>query len=1147
MAAKGGERGGGDPVAFEATAASEPAQVDETVSAPRGLPSPEDNLVVVDRSHYAVAGEHARGGLGRILRAVDRRTGRVVAIKEVLPGTSDASARLAREALITANLQHPGIVPVYEVGRWPTGEPFYAMKMVAGRSLRDALDEAQGLHGRLALLPHVVAVAEALAYAHEHGVIHRDLKPLNVIVGEFGETVVIDWGLAKRLDSDEPSLGGVIRLGAAADHRTQVGAVMGTPAYMAPEQADGQPADARVDVYALGAIVYHLLTGKQPHADARTTEEVLRRVREGALPPLREAAPGLPRDLIAVVDKAMAHKPDDRYPTAKQMAEDLRRFLTGQLVLAHDYTTWQRVGHWVRRRRALVTAAGIALAAVVAIGVASVSRVVAERNFAREQQGLAERSSAEARMRLGQTYAEMGRQELLSGRSLRALPLLTESVRLGDETAANRMVVGRALEDLGRARAMRPLSVVSFEFTHDGKGLIMVGVSGEVLLWRFDEGRDAWRIPAPATGRPGAEASPDGRWVVLSGPTSTDLRDATTGAKVADLPASGTWVSFSDDGRRLAVAGDDGHVDVCDFATRRRDRTVTVAPGKETQAALSPDGTRLAVVNDSGATLWDADTGRRVADLCPPGTVCSLARFSHDGKWVAVVRHDSSGTDGVAWLVAARDGRVRTTIHHHAVPKDATFSPDDKVIATPSLGGDAVLWSVPDATLVHTLPAEGHVVSVRFTGDGKRLALGTSEGTALLYDVASGRRWGRYETGTQWIDVAFTGDGNLLATGGLSGIAYVWDVSGGAVVPISGPTKRVRAVPYAPDGKQVAVASEDGSVTLRDAATGEVKVALAGHPAGVMWAEYSADGRRVATASRDRTAVVWDAVTGAKLMTFAGHTGFLRRATFRPDGARLATARTDGTVRIWDTATGKELRSLAHPSPLMSVRWAGGAGSGAWLVSIDEKGETRVFDAESGAQLGSVAGTGAGIDIAISPDGTLMARADRDARMFLYSLPGAEPKVELEGGIVLQIFRIAFSADGRRLLAAGIDGHARTWDVPSGKLQVTLETGAMLTAAAWSPDGRWIATGGLDRRVRLWDSAAGRELVSEPTSDDIYWLSVSPQGSQIAAATLSPEALLWTVPSWHGDLAELSRVVACRVPWRLEQGVLVADDPKCGR
>jgi len=235
----------------------------------------EPELPIVDPVHYAVAGEHARGGLGRILRARDRRLGRPVALKELLVDDHGAATRFVREAMLTARLQHPSIVPVHEAGRWPDGKPFYAMKLVAGRSLADVIRAARTFDERLALLPIAIAVCEAVAYAHSQRIIHRDLKPANVLVGEYGETVVVDWGLAKDLShasqspdlpSDASSLEDSADVG--PDGATVAGAVIGTPAYMAPEQAAGQPADERSDVYALGALLYAMLAGAPPFASA---------------------------------------------------------------------------------------------------------------------------------------------------------------------------------------------------------------------------------------------------------------------------------------------------------------------------------------------------------------------------------------------------------------------------------------------------------------------------------------------------------------------------------------------------------------------------------------------------------------------------------------------------------------------------------------------------------------------------------------------------------------------------------------------------------------------------------------------------------------------------------------------------------------
>ncbi|HEY2515313.1 MAG TPA: serine/threonine-protein kinase, partial [Polyangiaceae bacterium] len=267
--------------------------------------------------------EIARGGMGRIVEAIDRAQGRSVAVKFLLGDGAVLRERFAREARITASLQHPGIVPVYYAGESSAGEPFYAMKLVEGRSLAAAIDDGRDLGARLAMLPHVIAVTDALAYAHAHRVIHRDLKPSNVLLGAYGETVIVDWGLAKELgapDGDAPPL-----FESGEDGLTGHGRAIGTPRYMPPEQARGEATDERADVYSLGALLYHLLTGVPPYAALRSGD-VLDKVRLEAPRPAESLEPGLPPDLAAVIRKAMARAPADRYATAGEVAEDLRRF-----------------------------------------------------------------------------------------------------------------------------------------------------------------------------------------------------------------------------------------------------------------------------------------------------------------------------------------------------------------------------------------------------------------------------------------------------------------------------------------------------------------------------------------------------------------------------------------------------------------------------------------------------------------------------------------------------------------------------------------------------------------------------------------------------------------------------------------------------
>jgi serine/threonine protein kinase len=272
---------------------------------------------------YVLEREIGRGGMGRVFAGRDLRLQRPVAIKVLLEPSEARAQRFEREVRLAARLQHPGIVAVYDSGFWPGGEPYLVMRLVLGRSLARAIEEGETQADRLALLPSLIAAADAVAYAHDQGVVHRDLKPSNIIVGAFGETVVLDWGLAR---------------GPADGEADEPGTVLGTPGYMAPEQAAGQPVDARADVYALGALLAHLLAGEPPR------------------PPDPVAlARGAPADLLAIAAKALASDPRLRYPTAFELAEDLKRFQTAELVAARPYSLPARSLRWSARHPVATT------------------------------------------------------------------------------------------------------------------------------------------------------------------------------------------------------------------------------------------------------------------------------------------------------------------------------------------------------------------------------------------------------------------------------------------------------------------------------------------------------------------------------------------------------------------------------------------------------------------------------------------------------------------------------------------------------------------------------------------------------------------------------------------------------------------------
>jgi serine/threonine protein kinase/DNA-binding SARP family transcriptional activator len=447
-------------------------------------------LPIVSEASYKAEREIARGGMGRIVAAEDQRLGRPVALKELLEPAGEQLTRFQREALITARLQHPGIVPVYEAGRWPSGEPFFAMKLVSGRPLDRVIAEARAIDDRLALLPRIAAAADAIAYAHSQRVVHRDLKPANVLIGDFGETVVIDWGLAKDLDHADGPESGRIQANtlpsrpaakASASRRrapnttgsstlTVAGAVMGTPAYMAPEQARGEPIDERADVFALGAMLYHVLAGVPPY-NARTATDVIAAAALGKVIPLDERERRAPRELVAIVARAMAQVPDDRYPNAGELADELRRFMTGQLVSAHRYTALQRVGRFVRRHRAAVAIGAFAAITIAVGGTLAVRSIVHERDNADRERTLAITQRKAAQELIGEVLADLkdrlstiGRLDLMANLggeirdyyevlSKRPGGISTEDL---DQMATAVEIVGRAERDSGQTdRALR--------------------------------------------------------------------------------------------------------------------------------------------------------------------------------------------------------------------------------------------------------------------------------------------------------------------------------------------------------------------------------------------------------------------------------------------------------------------------------------------------------------------------------------------------------------------------------------------------------------------------------------------------------------------------------------------------------------------
>jgi tetratricopeptide (TPR) repeat protein/tRNA A-37 threonylcarbamoyl transferase component Bud32 len=373
---------------------------------------------------YRVLRHHAQGGLGQVYVAHDEELHREVALKEIQQRYADdpqSRARFLLEAEITGRLEHPGIVPVYGLGAYPDGRPYYAMRFVEGDSLKEAISrfhETEAIRGHkptdgertLALrelLDRFVAMCNAVAYAHSRGVLHRDLKPGNVMLGKYGETLVVDWGLAKPVgrpesagSMDERTLRPSAGIGAAG---TQAGSAVGTPAYMSPEQAAGRleqlgPAS---DVYSLGATLYCLLTGKVPFKGAEA-REVLERVQRGEFLPPRRVNATVPPVLEAICLKAMALAPGERYASPKQLADDIEHWLADEPVAAYREPWLKRAGRWGRRHRTLVASLAVfggslLVASLVAAGLLARANAETHREWTRAEDNLVKAQAQAAR------------------------------------------------------------------------------------------------------------------------------------------------------------------------------------------------------------------------------------------------------------------------------------------------------------------------------------------------------------------------------------------------------------------------------------------------------------------------------------------------------------------------------------------------------------------------------------------------------------------------------------------------------------------------------------------------------------------------------------------------------------------------------
>ncbi len=1018
-------------------------------------PAAADELPVVEQANYQLRGEHARGGLGRIVAATDKRLGRTVAVKELLRVERRARARFVREAKITARLQHPGIVPIYEAGTWPSGAPFYAMKMVSGEPLSGLLAAAEDRAARLALLRHVRAVAETVAYAHSEGVIHRDLKPSNVIVGEFGETIVVDWGLAKDLRDTDPEVdvpGGPYRKPERAD-ATMVGSVLGTPAYMPPEQARGEAVDERADVYALGAMLYHVLAGRPPYR-GDTSDAVVDAVVEGPPPPLPDdAAP----DLAAIANRAMARDPADRYDTAAAVAADIERYETGQLVSAHTYSAGALIRRWLRRHRAIVAVVVLALVALAIGGTVSFRRVVKERTRAQhnEKVAIAQRTVADAR---ANALVLERANDLIRTDPTSAIDLLREYPEDGADWDTALDLADQAVQsgvaDVRWTGFESGLSVV--EISADGTAVAVGTAAGDVeyLVLAQDESR---HVATHEVYIVDVSLSADGKVLAaadVKGGVSYWRAGSAEPVTLADSPGPILDIELRPDGELLAIAFANGTVGLW---TPRTNELVSMTghTAQVISVQFLPDPAELASISDDGtARLWTV----------PTGSEAQVFR-GHEGpvSTLTTTILATGGQDGTVrvWDKATGEGRV---VHDAGGIVFALASSETGVIASGTIDGRFALVDPSDGTVRFATKYEQSVNRLEIAGAELIVTTNEHATRVMNLDNLDVRTLRGHRGFVSWSSIsANTG---VLATLSADRTVRVWDAT-------QWPSKlvyRSKGMGYqvdaAPDGSGVVATFETGEIVHVDIESGEL-TRIPGQARDASIVRYAPNSRTFAVAYVSGRVTVFDDTASPVRSVNIGVQ--VRRMEYHPDSAHLVFAGVDDSVHIW---------SFADPATRrfeQQARYLALSPTGHQLAGLDGVGEVTVRDTETGKVLRHALHPGAA-RIAFSPDGDAVLTAGSDGVVQRWPVNGGEPTIVWRASRAATVPVLAASG---RVAAVPIEGGGMVVADLEAQTARTLPTAFGTASGALLPNDAQLLAQIQPDRFRVWalQSDAGRSLL----------------------------------------------------------------------
>ncbi|MGE0546155.1 MAG: WD40 repeat domain-containing serine/threonine protein kinase [Kofleriaceae bacterium] len=964
------------------------------------------------------------GGMGVVSVALDRRLGREVALKRIAVELDDpaAAARLAREASITARLEHPGIVAVYDAGLGDDGRLYYTMRLIRGRSLADALRGARDREARLALIRHFLDACHAVGYAHRHGVVHRDLKPANIMVGEFAETQVVDWGLARL--TDEPtetvaSTGSAHELSAAIT----VAGLVGTPAYLSPERARFQVGDRSGDVWALGAILVELITGARMMADD-SAEAIIARLRSDA-PLIREWSAGAPAALCAIADRALAWSATDRYRDASELAADLERYLDGRRVHAHVYSPLELLRRLLHAWRWPLRIVGAAVVAAVIVLALTWRRMDREHDRAMAAEATAQDALTKTEDALAWALDTTAVATLAAGHSAEAETIAAHALRTRESPEARGVLAATRAAAHPVDGERRELPGCARVIPQDTATALCVSPNS-VTSWALDPVRERWNRVIAAD-----EVIAVGNLVVLSEPgvalVVLDARDGRELTRISELPRIDMLIPSRDIGGALATDGRELVAIGSDALPRRLGRVCDHDP----IAAVANRASRIAVVCGTGSVRSVEPTGKvsHIADVALGNRLrpATAAALDATGERLAV-----GGVGGEVTIVSLRT--------RAALPPQAILAQPVNRLAFAStgilVGGEqgVIAWRSDDLTAeLARFPAaaRGELVI-----DGDLLIAGGTSWWSWRLPARPTTRW--FVTPAGLSGAGRSSDGERIAASRGDGKVTVWRVIGGTTVAeLALADAVIKGVDFSPDGTRLMASISQPFVgtALIDTATwqpvdheashrGTLRV---GHFAGGEriaihygegWFRWPTDGPRVedagpvivdaAMAARrtsmwllDREGAVWKLVAN----------GAATATEIREPGARAVVGTDDGSLIV-----------TVHPSE----------------VVVHSAGSKHHFVTESGAALHACA---------IDPQGTWLAVGDAAGTITVWRTRDRRVVAILRG----HTQRVSWlELAGDTLWSAGWDGQLRRWDL--GALDRDPELLLRDARSAWTLD-----------------------------------------------------------------------------------------------